>query len=336
MEDIKATLYKDIYNIINKIKKCKSKSLYNILCIELSSLYNLCIELNLDDYPKLEDYSYKNIEIDNNYNYLYEILCNYSYHLRFSRNNLNINEDTYEYHDSFIIKNFFRSERYFYIIEDFLSSYDSNLLHTFHELVRDGRVIEITNDKKSKEEIYTHAYTTLTYGNFKPYIVLKKENCVPDLISLVHELGHASEYINVNRVSNKVCRQREYNCLTEVYSHFLQHLFILYLKKIRFYVDDVNTSNLGYNYTFYHWIKKLNESLEFKKIDTGFIDYVNYTYGIAISYLFVDRYLKDPEKTKKEINEFMVFNGQYKFIDLLNKYELKDDLVDSKILRKYL
>lgn len=337
MNDIKKTIFKDIYNVIYKIKKCNSKSLYHILINELYTLYHLCDELNINDYPNIENYSSKSIDYNNNeLDFIYNVLEYYEYHLEFSNNYKNINDDKYLYPGSFVIHNYFDSQKYIDIIEDFLNEYDSNLLELFENMLSEGRILTINNLKHKDEELFTPAYTTCSYGSYKPYIILNKENCVPDLINIVHELGHAKEFTNINIVSNKILKQREYNCFDEVYSHYLQNLFIKYLYKIKFYPKDVEISQLGYNYTFYHWIKKLNTCLINKKIDDNFSDYLNYTYGIAISYHFIDRYINDPEKTKKEIDDFVVFNGQYNFLELLDMFNLKDELLNSKILKKYI
>lgn len=337
MEEIKKTIFKDIYIVINKIRKCKSKSEYTILINELYTLYNLCDEYSIDDYPKLEDYSVKSIEyINKELDFVYQVLSNYDYHLEFSKNYKNINNDRYLNPNTFVIHNYFDSTKHFDIVEDFLNEYDPKLLEIFYELLDEGRILTLSSYNRENEDLYTPAFTTCSYGSYKPYIIVRMENCIPDLINIVHELGHAKEYMNASVTSKKIWNQREYNCLTEVYSHFLQNLFIRYLEKIKFNLKDVNTSKLGYNYTFYHWIKKLNDSLENHMFPADMVNYLNYTYGIALSYHFIDRYIKDSEKTKKEIDDFIIFNGQYEFLDLLEKFNLKDEIIDSKVLKKYI
>lgn len=336
MEEIKKTIFKDIYNLINNIKKCSSTSQYTKFITELNTLFNMCDELGISDYPKLEDYSYKSIKLKNmGLDFYYNILINYQYHLDFSNNYKNIDENKYLYNNE-IIKDCFDTDNYFYIIEDFLYEYDPDLLKIYYDTITSGRMLWVKPCRKEGEELYTPAYTTISYGSFKPYIIIKRENNVTDLINIVHELGHAKEYINAASISKKVLNQKEFNCLSEVYSYFLQNLFIKYLEKIHFYLNDIDTAKLGYNYTFYHWIKKLNEVLNDKNINPTIVEYLNYTYGIGISYHFIDRYIIDPEKTKKDIDEFVIFNGQYNFISILDKYNLKDEIIDSKILKKYI
>ena len=266
MEKIRQSIFKDMHNVINEIKKCKS-STYTVLLNELGTLYNLCDELNITDYPKLEDYSVKSIPYkeEKNLEYAYKVISNYEYHLKFSNNYKKINSKRYLNPNSFVIKNFFDAQKYLYIINDFFNKYDSSLSKLFNNMCDEGRIIRIVDYGKNEDDLFTPAYTICSYGSYDPYVVFKIENATPDLINLVHEMGHVKEFTNVSNVSKKVLYEREYNCFTEVYSHFLQNLFIRYLNEINFYPEDVKVASLGYNYTFYHWIKKLHDCLKNKK-----------------------------------------------------------------------
>lgn len=341
MEEIKKTIFKDIYIVINKIKKCNSKSTYSILINELYTLYKLCEDFDITDYPKLENYSFKSIEyINKENNIVYEILKNKDYHLEFAETNQVLDDLRYNNLSSYAIRNFFNSYDYLDIIYDFLNQYDENLLKLFKEMIFEGRIIISDINEENNGHVHTPAYTVCSYGSYKPYIVVEQENCIADLVHLVHELAHVKEYINSNNISNKIQVQKEHNCLEEVYSYFLQNLFILYLDKIKFKKEDIKTIKLGYDYTFYKYIEQLWQAIldiEDKQIlNADIIEYLNYTYGIAIGYHFIDRYLSDPINTKKEIDSFIILNGQYDMINLLEKFNLKDELIDSKILKKYL
>ena len=339
METIDKIIFKDIHNVISKIKKCSSKTTYSFLINELYALYSLCDDLEITNYPKIEDYSSKSIQyVNKEMNYAYEIFKNLDYHLNFSNNYLELDENKYLGASSYI--QYFDSFKNIDLLMDFLDKYDKDLLKLFKEMVHEGRIFIADIAKKEEDNIYTPAFTTHTYGSYKPYIIIEGKNCINDLIFIAHELGHAKEYMNVATVSNKIQKQREYNCLSEVYSHYLQNLFILYLEKVGFNKKDMNTVKVEYNYVFYNYIKKLHESLinlkENYLLDYNTTDYLNYTYGIAISYHFIDRYLKDPEKTKSEVNNFIIFNGQHDMINMLEKFNLKDELINSKVLKKYL
>ena len=97
--DVKNTIINDIYKVINKIKNCKSKSMYNIYLYELDSLYYLCHQIGLKDYPKLENYSYKSYEANDDKlmkKYMKQLLKDKKYHLEFSKNEKNIDKDKYK------------------------------------------------------------------------------------------------------------------------------------------------------------------------------------------------------------------------------------------------
>ena len=71
--EIKQTIFKDIYKLIYEIKKCKSKSRYNALYLDLYTLYDMCKILKITDYPKLENYSNKSFEDD-----VFKLINNFS------------------------------------------------------------------------------------------------------------------------------------------------------------------------------------------------------------------------------------------------------------------
>ena len=64
--DTKKTILKDINMMINKIKKCNSKTMYNVYLYELEDLYYLCEQLNITDYPNIDNYSNKSSASNNN------------------------------------------------------------------------------------------------------------------------------------------------------------------------------------------------------------------------------------------------------------------------------
>lgn len=51
--DTKKTIFKDINMMINKIKKCNSKTMYNVYLYELEYLYYLCEQLNITGYHNI-------------------------------------------------------------------------------------------------------------------------------------------------------------------------------------------------------------------------------------------------------------------------------------------
>lgn len=340
-ETIKKIIFNDIYKLIYEIKKCKSKSRYNTLYLDLFTLYDLCKKLEIEDYPELENYSNKSFEatdykfINNFYS---QILDDIDYHIEFTNNVNNIDEKKYD--SLFYLQNIVSLSESVEYVQEFLNQYDQKLLKLFKKLRDNSKVLKIANNYEEKENngLNTLAYTVSSSGSFTPYLVINGQENIADAINIIHEFGHCYDCINNKSISNKVFTQKRLNCLEEVYSFYLQNLFYDYLKSKKIYTEDINKSILGYNSSFLILIKELYKSLNSLKEVTfdSFSDELNYTYGILISYHFFDRYLIDPEKTKIEINDFLVSNGQYNMMDTLEKFNLKEELLDSKILRKYL
>lgn len=129
-EDIKKTIINDIYKVINKIKNCKSKSMYNIYFYEIEALYYLCNTLEIEDYPKLENYSYKTYEVNDDKlmeKYMKQLLKDKEYHLEFSKNQKNIDKDKYKNEQNFIINNNIKMDEIIIIMFEFLKDYDIDL-----------------------------------------------------------------------------------------------------------------------------------------------------------------------------------------------------------------
>ena len=336
--DTKKTILEDINMMINKIKKCNSKTMYNIYLYELKCLYCLCEELNITDYPNIDNYSNKSILINENKfydKYRNQLSQDKAYHLEFSKNSKNI--DYYKYQDlnnySFQIE--ISATDNIELMCEFLNDYDPRIYNLFKQLLVENRII-VTEEINDSNEMRTPAYIVFSYGSYLPYVVINSEKLLTDSINLVHELGHV--YDNNLKRSNKIFNQKKINCLDEVISYYFQFVYVDYLKNRNLFKQDVQNIKYVYNYPFTEFINKIGPEYEKeKKIEESDIDeYLNYTYGIAIAYHFLERYRDNPEKTKNEINNFIALNGQYNMMEMLEKFKLKDELIDSKILRKYI
>lgn len=134
--------------------------------------------------------------------------------------------------------------------------------------------------------------------------------------------------------------QKKMNCLDETIAYYLQFVYIDYLSKKKIFDNNINNLYYGYNATYVEHIGKIKEEynlLNKNSIYDSYIDeYLNYTYGIVIAYHFLERYKIDPEKTKREIKNFVMLNGQYNMMEMLEMFNLKEEILDSKILKKYI
>ena len=134
--------------------------------------------------------------------------------------------------------------------------------------------------------------------------------------------------------------QKKINCLEEVISYYLQFVYTDYLSKKKIFDRNIAKLYYGYSAPYIEYIGKIKEeysTLDKYNICDSYIDeYLNYTYGIVIAYHFLERYKIDPEKTKKEVKNFVMLNGQYNMMEMLEIFNLKEEILDSKILKKYL
>jgi len=340
--DVKNTIINDIYKVINKIRNCKSKSMYNTYLYELEALYYLCNNLGIEDYPKIENYSSKSYELNDDKlmkKYMKQLLKDKKYHLEFVKNEKNIDKDKYKNNQNFIINNDVKMNQIIKIMFEFLKDYDIELYNIFVKLYNENRII-INNIVyyDCTSELLSPAYTINSYGSFTPYMVIKYTDDLDDSVNIIHELGHIYDYMQIR--SNKVSMQKKINCLEEVISYYLQFVYTDYLSKKKIF--DRNIANLyyGYSASYIECIGKIKEEynlLNKNSICDSYIDeYLNYTYGIVIAYHFLERYKIDPEKTKKEIKNFVMLNGQYNMMEMLEMFDLKEEILDSKILKKYL
>lgn len=342
-DDIKKTIFGDVYMMINKIKKCNSKTMYNIYLYELEALYCLCGMLKIDDYPKLENYSNKSFIIDETkcYNEYYnQLMKDKNYHLEFAKNLENVDYYKYQDNQNFKIKIDINIEDSIYLMCEFLKKYDIRIYDLFKTLLFQNRII-INNQEETEykfNEIKTPAYTISSYGSYLPYIVVDPNNFLSDSIDIVHELAHVFDY--QFKRSNKIYNQKKFNCLDEVVSYYLQFVYTDYLNNENIFKQDIKNISMCYNYPFIEYVTKIEEEydkLNIKDIcDSDLDECLNYAYGIAIAYHFLDRYKSNAEQTKKEMYDFITLNGKYNMMEMLEKFKLKEELKNSKILKKYL
>ena len=334
----KDVLIKDIYKVIDKIKKCKSKSKYMLLLEDLEVLYMICKELKIEDYPKLEDYSYKNYNVNYNKNICLmkkRMIDDKEYNLKFTQVLNDINLSKYVEDQNFIVTTYMNINDIKTLVNDFLFQYDKTLYSYYLKIINEQRLI--MGENLFSEEIKEFGLTFASHSSFNPYILINLQNKIFDAATLVHELGHNYvELITLNQ-SSKVRQIRDINCFEEVYSYYLTFAFINYLKNMKIYSKDLENITNGYNYVLIDSLNDLKNLYYISENDIlDIAEALNYSFGIALAYHFYDRSRQDLELTKKELNEFIINNGIYNYYDLLKKHNLRDELLDKKILQKYI
>lgn len=342
MEQIRRLIFKDIMNVIYRIKRCRSKSMEQKYSLELCSLYYLCDELGIDDYPKIENYSTKNVYKNDLVEYkmfLDQFENNFDYHIEFSKNVDHLNEEIELKREE---QNVVCMEETIDITTDFLCEFDPFLAKIFKRKLNDGRIIlnggKIPHLNNLVEDDSSVALTIHSYGSFSPYVVLNFHGTIQDASSLSHEIGHCyiaeRDFVN----SYHVVRQKKINHFVEVYPYFINFCFHQYCIKNRIYISDSKIVMDGYNQLLIPYLTNLKQSLEGNtELDYyDLLECLDYNYGISIALHFYDRYLRDPEKTKREMNQFIEDDGNYRFMEMLERYHLKEELIHSKVLKKYL
>lgn len=340
-EQEKQMIFTDIYRIIYKIKRCRSKSMLVRFNRELGELYSLCDLLGILDYPRIDLYSNKKFNLFDKREYksfFTQVNQDLDYHIEFTKNSVFLDLEKYKNKDMYTVDNIIYFDETLELAHDFLNEFNPSLKNIFEEKIREKRIIICDKLFEDENEINIMARTFLSCGNFSSYIVEQPIGTIQDASVLCHEIGHCYIGEKNNTMSYNIVRQKDVNCFNEVYTYFINLCFSQYCKVNNLYVCDNEKVINGYNYTLIEHLKKMKHCLENSSefYYDEILDTFNYSYGIAIAYHFFDRYLKDPEKTKIEIKQFIEDDGSYNFIEMLKKYNLKDEIIDSKVLKKYI
>ncbi len=343
----KNELAKQIFNDINKliyeIKRCKSKSMYNVLLIDYVSLVELCEEIGITDYPDLDDYSVKTLDVSdiNILNAKKEILeKNGLYYKEISKLGTRfINK--YDIDRNLRYENFLKSKISINdtidLTYDFLKQFDKKILKSLENTMNLGRIIAV---KQTGNKITDYGATYYSSGIFEPIIYINYEETLCDSATLIHENGHNFLFQNSSSLSNKIKIKREVNNFPEVLPHFLELVYYDYLKEMKIYADDVNILKRSYDATtavnLENFNHILNKEIDLRKDYNEYSFIETYALGMTIAYYFYDNYLFDPEKTKDNIMKFIFNDGLYDIDYLLNSYGLKsDEIAKPYLLEKH-
>jgi len=236
------------------------------------------------------------------------------------------------------------------IILDFFKQYDPNSIFTVNQSLKNEHLF-ILNDYHKKG--YGYSY----FNNFSnhPYIVLFIDNdetkfSISDIICLVHEIGHIINFYTTS-YNTKLYSKLVYNNFSEMPACTIEQLFIDYLLKCKIETNDVNKHLNNNLMDLKNWnnstrmnnfiIKELpiQEIVEIETIqeilnkhgfynDDDFVKtnfdnlYLNYayTYGMLLSYYYFNMFKKNPELTKKHINDFNNCIGIMNDFYMLNNF----------------
>lgn len=321
-------IIKDINITINNIKKCHSKSRFNKLISDLIKLYDLANYMGIDNIPDIDNYSFKNYNSDENkiiklQRQIY--LKNLNFNKQFTNNNLSLLEE-FPYKTYYEVKKLTLKEN-IEIERAFLNEFNYKLLNIYDNLLRDNRIIYLNSDCN---KLVLEEEGKVIYGESFIYALIEDYNSIFTSLTTTHELGHIYDF-SLNKYN-------KYNCCREVYSHFLELVFIDWLGNDILLYDYFDTLRenlnsfddcLNNNYN-----KKIDFMTNFPKIYTD----IEYSYGSLIALNFFEMYKNDKKLGLYNINKFILENINYpNIINTLDKFELsKEEIEHGLILKKYL
>lgn len=323
----------DILNLVYRIKKCHSKSMYNKLLTELIQLYNLANTLQLDNILDVDNYAFKyfpfkekqiekkqkNFYIEN-HEFNSELVDNYNGLINGSIDN--------DFRYDILRMNYKESQN---LVAEFLEKLDKNIFNVFKECVTNNRFIYL----ESNETDIMNAGLTFAGNYFKPYVLIEDYDSIFTAVTSVHETGHIYDFSN--SIPNK------YNYVEEIYSHFLELVFCDYLSN-----DKINIKNIKYSFVedLEENIKELESllqenivsNLDFRQNYTRIYSIIEYTYGMILALEFYDIYLQDKELGMYEINDFSKTKNDFNTpLDVMKKYGIdKEEVLKGKVLEKYI
>ena len=323
----------DILNIVRRMKRCHSKSMYDKLISDLEKLYELANILQFDDILNVDNYSYKTFSKDytkivkkqkkfynENYEFNYELTDNYLYIL-----NKYPNQKFNYYVTEMNIK---ESQT---LVAEFLNKFDKKIYESFKNCVMNNRFIYINSDEC---DFFDDGLTL--YGNyFTPYVLIDDQRSIFTAVTSIHEAGHIYDFDNLN--------ERKYNYLSEIYSHFLELVFGDYLAENKIDCQNVKyeyLDNLEENIIDLSNLLKENiiTNLDFRQKYSQINSIVEYTYGMILALEFHNIYLQDKELGMYKINNFSKTKNEYNNpFDVIEKFKFnKDEILEGKILQKYI
>ncbi len=222
----------------------------------------------------------------------------------------------------------------FKLASDFFENYDKDIFSHYNKLI-DGNFIYrcdcLEDSYATTFNLMTEGYDYILFDGTSSNIVLS--------MTLVHEVIHS--YINTFLRNISISQRLKYNvnALDEVYSHFIEFVFLKYLKDINFDSSVTNNLNNFLNFSMANHLCYFNDSFNsFNENDL--YDYVTseiYSYGCLIGLHYFHKYLESPLITKENILNMTLDSIKFDKRYLLNNYGLdENEICDYKVLVNHL
>lgn len=306
--------------------------IYNLMYV-YSELTREKIRISMQKNSKFSNYMSKYIGMIDTNAYLY--FLNQEEHTRLSESVLDtFDKSGFIYYGRKDVNKL--SEKEFFEIErDFLGTYDDRLLKLLDEATQRGLI-----DMRGKNKNSATTFMRMCSNNH--YTLMPEGYDIEGLVMLSHELGHLYSHVVLDVRSKKQLRDT-FLTYYESYSHYLEQCLFEYLKQNHIYLPDTLIDENNY----YAWLQGHFEELNMcRQISKGEEDIdllmlINnaypYSYGMLIGILLHERYLENPNETKKNIDNFLFNQG---LLDKDEELEIlglsKEDLNNPKVLSKRL
>lgn len=233
------------------------------------------------------------------------------------------------------------------IIESFLNEFDEKMLKTFREMCANNQ-IDIDTPKIVTGDV-TYEIASLS----KAYVLVDNEGYnLEDMLAIVHELGHGMSYSNLRKLSFKQTQLSNSDFNYEIFSLFLESVFLEYFRKNNINQTDLLSSEnklLNYIKESFLDLEEVNDGIDELGLnyllddesdtfdDTLIATALKYGYGGLVALEFSEQYKSDRKDTKRRLHLFDTSQGLIKYDDILSiALTSEEELLSCKVLRKRL
>ena len=327
-EELQKEIQNDIYKIVNELKRTTSDSLYYDLTSKLYFLNEIIVLKDLEiNYPKEFEFEWFKKSNKNKKDAFEKAIFNtaqenYTLDLRIAKMS-NVLFDRYLIKEGIVPFKYVPFDRSLELAIDFYKRFDEEIYNFLIDTINSPRFVLVDNVENLEGWSLKNNYLVDSYTVVSPY------NLISDFLTIIHEIMHS---FNNKLTKNNSINENEKvfcNALYEAPSFFIEKVGLDYLSN--FYdKKEINKLRMISDTETCFLLRDFKEMLLSGFSDYGqYLDKLTYVYGNVLSYHFYDNYLKDKDKTIKDLKQFMVDYKTYDRKYLLNNYGLKQDNITN-------
>jgi len=337
MSDLECVVQQDIYKIIDELKRCTSTNIYYDLVAKLYYLNELISLKQLHiKYPNEYWFEYfkKDTDpkkLDFEKSVFYDAINNYKFNYKLAKMSDKLME-RYVNDSDYVTLRYVPFDMSLNLANKFFSTFDEDVYAHFLEVVNSPRFVLVNKVDNYEGWALRNNYLVDSYTVIVPYCF------ITDYLSIVHEIMHSYNFKLIKNCSIKEQDKMTLNALYEIPSFFIEHVALDYLNTINYNVDEIVKLKSLFDKELIYMLANYKQILLDEYVEFG--DYLykeTYSYGRVLSYHFYNNYLKDADKTIKELKQFMF---DYKTFDrdyMLSHYGLnKSSIINPQKLTKYM